>query len=115
MINNKQNNNNNNHKINNVNFENNNGFLTVLGNKSVRVDFKDESTINEFFSYISFIKYQNNYYKNIIIQKNCFSIRNNLRNLKYSKNNERKETYKLKKDIIIVIVIKFYLVKIIII
>ena len=96
-FNNKQNNNNNNHKLNNGNFENNNGFLTVLGNNSVRVDFKNESTLNEFISYISFIKYQNNYYKNIIIQKNCSSIRNNLRNLSYSKNNDRKENHKLNK------------------
>ena len=85
---------NNNHKINNNNFENSDGVVTVLGNKTVKVDFQNESNLNDFISYISFIKYENNYYKNIIIQKDNSFIRNNIRNLSYSNNNVRKEIHK---------------------
>ncbi len=85
---------NNNHKINNNNFENSDGVITVIGNKTVKVDFQNESNLNDFISYISFIKYENNYYKNIIIQKDNSFIRNNIRNLSYSNNNVRKEIHK---------------------
>ena len=85
---------NNNHKINNNNFENSDGVVTVIGNKTVKVDFQNESNLNDFISYISFIKYENNYYKNIIIQKDNSFIRNNIRNLSYSNNNVRKEIHK---------------------
>ena len=88
---------NNNQKINNNNFENSDGVLTVIGNKTVRVDFQNESNLNDFISYISFIKYENNYYKNIVIQKDNSSIRNNIRNLSYSNNNVRKEIHKFNK------------------
>lgn len=43
--------------------------MTILKDDSVQIDFKDEMTLNEFISYISFIKYENKYFKNIIIQK----------------------------------------------
>ena len=85
---------NNNHKINNNNFENSDGVVTVIGNKTVKVDFQNESNLNDFISYISFIQYENNYYKNIIIQKDNSFIRNNIRNLSYSNNNVRKEIHK---------------------
>ena len=85
---------NNNHKINNNNFENSDGVVTVIGNKTVKVDFQNESNLNDFISYISFIKYENNYYKNIIIQKDNSFIRSNIRNLSYSNNNVRKEIHK---------------------
>ena len=73
----------------NNNFNNKKGILTVLGNNSVRIDFQNEITLNEFISYISFLKYQNPYYKNIIIQKDISSIKTNIRNLSYSHKNIR--------------------------
>ena len=45
-----------NNKQNNQNGNFENGVLTVLGNNEIRVDFKTESILNEFISYISFIK-----------------------------------------------------------
>ena len=78
-FNNKQNNNN---DIGNIE----NGILISMGNNAVRVEFNSESILNEFISYISFIKYQNNYYKNIIIQKDISSIRKSSRNLSLSQN-----------------------------
>ena len=65
---NTQNNNNNNLNIKtNNDFIKKRGVLTALGNDSVRVDFKDEIILNEFISYVSFLKYENNYYKRMII------------------------------------------------
>ena len=81
-FNNKQNNH---HNIKTKNYFNmNQGILTILGNNSVRVDFQDEKILNDFISYISFMKYENPYYKNIIIQKDNSNIKKNIRNLSYS-------------------------------
>ena len=87
-FNNKLNYNNINLKTNN-HFNNKQGILTVLDNNSIRIDFQNETTLNEFISYISFMKYQNPYYKNIIIQKDLSSIKANIRNLSYSHKNLR--------------------------
>ena len=63
---------NNKHSIDSYNNKkkNNNGIMSILKDVSVEIDFKDEITLNQFVSYISFIKYANKYLKNIIIQKN---------------------------------------------
>ena len=73
----------------NNNFDKKEGILTVLSNNSVRIDFQDEMILNEFISYISFMKYQNGYYRNIAIQKDISKIKNNIRNLSYSHKNIR--------------------------
>ena len=87
-----------NHKTNN-NFGYNDGILTFLGNNTVRVEFNEESTLNEFISYISFIKYENNYYKNIIIKKDNSSFKNNtsIRNISHSNKNVRSNVHKFSK------------------
>ena len=72
---------------NNQNNINNKGVLSILGDNSVRVDFQDEKILNEFISYITFMKYQNNYFKNIIIQKDTSIIRKKIRNLSHSNKN----------------------------
>ena len=87
-FNNNQNNNNMGLKTNN-NFDKKEGILTVLSNNSVRIDFQDEMILNEFISYISFMKYENNYYRNMNIQKDISKIKNNMRNLSYSHKNVR--------------------------
>ena len=94
-FNNKQNNNNSNLKTNN-NFNNKQGILTVLDNNSVRIDFQDEIILNEFISYISFMKYENAYYKNMIIQKDNSNIKKNIRNLSYSHKNIRRYLHNFK-------------------
>ena len=83
---NNQNNNNIKIKTNN-NFDKKEGILTVLSNNSVRIDFQDEMILNEFISYISFMKYENGYYRNMLIQKDVSKIRSNMRNLSYSHKN----------------------------
>ena len=87
-FNNNQSNNNMRLKTNN-NFDKKEGILTVLSNNSVRIDFQDEMILNEFISYISFMKYENNYYRNMNIQKDISKIKNNMRNLSYSHKNVR--------------------------
>lgn len=95
------NNYNNKHSINSYNtkkqnFGNNNGVMTILRDDSVQIDFKDEATLNEFVSYISFIKYENKYFKNIIIQKDISLIKRNGKNLSYSmKNISKNEIHKI--------------------
>ena len=84
-----------NHKTNN-NF-NNNGIMTVIGRKTARINFREESTLNEFISYISFLKYENNYFKNIIIQKDTSSLKAKSRNLSQSNKNLRKDIHKFSK------------------
>lgn len=79
---------NSNFKTNN-NFDKQRGILIALSNNSVRIDFQDEMILNQFISYISFIKYENGYFKNIIIQKDNSKIKNNNRNLSYSHKNVR--------------------------
>ena len=73
--------------------------MTFLGNNTVRVEFNEESTLNEFISYISFIKYENNYYKNIIIKKDNSSFKNNTskRNISHSNKNIRSYVHKFSK------------------
>ena len=66
--------NNSNLKTNN-NFNIKQGILTVLGNNSVRVDFQDEMRLNEFISYLSYMKYENTYFKNMIIKKDNSNIK----------------------------------------
>lgn len=56
------------------------GLLSRLSKDSVRVDFQTETTLNDFISYISYIKYQNPYFKRIIITKN-HNFTNNLRSV----------------------------------
>ena len=73
----------------NNNFDKKNGILTVLFNNSVRIDFQDEKVLNEFISYVSFMKYENVYYKNMIIKKDISKIKKSLRNLSYSQKNVR--------------------------
>jgi hypothetical protein len=68
----------------NNNFNGKQGALSVLGNNSVRVDFQDEMTLNEFISYISYMKYENAYYKNMIIRKDNSNIKKNRNNFSYS-------------------------------
>ena len=68
---------------------NSKGILTALDKNSVRVDFQDERILNEFISYVSFMKYENDYFKNIIIQKDVSGLKNSQRNLSYSNNNVR--------------------------
>ena len=78
------------------NFDNNNGIMTTLREDSVQIDFKDEMTLNEFISYISFIKYENKYFKNIIIQKDNSLFKKNGKNLSYSmKNISKNEMHKI--------------------
>ena len=82
------NNQNNNIKLKtNNNFDKKEGVLTVLSNDSVRIDFQDEMILNEFISFVSFMKYENSYYKKIIIQKDNSKIKYNKGNLSYSHKN----------------------------
>ena len=68
---------NNKHSIDSYNNKkkNNNGTMSILKDDSVQINFKDEITLNQFVSYISFIKYENKYFINIIIQKNISLIK----------------------------------------
>ena len=68
--------NNNNYNNSNNYLENNEGILTEIGNNIVRVDFKSKYSLNNFISYISFMKYENKNFKNIIIQKYNSSFKN---------------------------------------
>jgi len=68
---------------------NSKGILTALDKNSVRADFQDEAILNEFISYVSFMKYENDYFKNIIIQKDTSGLKKSQRNLSYSNNNVR--------------------------
>lgn len=65
------------------------GILTAIDKYSVRADFQDERVLNEFISYVSFMKYENDYFKNIIIQKDVSGIKKSQKNLSYSNNNIR--------------------------
>ena len=49
---------------------NNNGTLIPINNNTVKVSFESEILLNEFISYITYMKYQNPYYKNMKIVKN---------------------------------------------
>jgi len=79
--------------------KNNNGIMSILRDDSVQIDFKDEITLNEFVSYISFVKYENKYFKNIIIQKDISLIKKNGKNLSYSmKNISKNEIHKINRQ-----------------
>ena len=45
------------------------GLLSILSDNSVRIEFSEEVDLNNFISYISYIKYQNEYFRNINIKK----------------------------------------------
>lgn len=68
----------------NNNFDKNGTILTILSNNSVRIDFEDEMILNQFISYISFIKYENVYFKNVIIKKDNSKIKKKFGNLSSS-------------------------------
>jgi len=73
--------------------------MSILKDVSVEIDFKDEITLNQFVSYISFIKYANKYLINIIIQKNISLNKKNGKNLSYSmKNISKNEIYKINRN-----------------
>lgn len=65
------------------------GILTALDKNTVRADFQDERILNEFISYVSFMKYENDFFKNIIIQKDTSVLKKSQRNLSYSNKNIR--------------------------
>ena len=44
---------------------NNTGILTPISNNSIKITFQNEMLLNEFISYITYIKYENPYYKKI--------------------------------------------------
>ena len=61
--------------MNNIHFPKKKGIMINLGNDSLRVDFNNEAYLNEFISYISFIKYENPHFKNLVIKKNVSSMK----------------------------------------
>ena len=67
--------------MNNRHFPNKKGVLINLGNDSLRVDFNNEAYLNEFISYISFIKYENPHFKNLTIKKDISKIKLNKKGL----------------------------------
>ena len=60
--------------MNNMHFPNKKGVMINLGNNSLRVDFNKEAYLNEFISYISFIKYENPHFKNLSIKKDVLNM-----------------------------------------
>ena len=68
---------------------NSKGILTAIDKNSVRADFQDERVLNEFISYVSFIKYEKDFFKNIIIQKDNSGLKKRQKNLSLSNNNVR--------------------------
>ena len=63
--------------INNIHSPNKKGVITNTENDSIRVDFNSEAYLNEFISYISFIKYENPHFKNLTIKKDLQNLRLN--------------------------------------
>lgn len=63
--------------------DNNNILVTPLLNNSVRIDFPNEKILQSFNSYLCFLKYKNQLFKNIIIKKDDIS---KLRELNLSNN-----------------------------
>ena len=63
--------------INNIHFPNKKGLITNLGNDSLRVDFINEAYLNEFISFVSFIKYENPHFKSLKIKKDYTNIKKN--------------------------------------
>ena len=62
---------------------NNTGILTPINNNSIKITFQNEMILNEFISYITYIKYENPYYKKIKIIKDKSALRNKQRNLSH--------------------------------
>lgn len=67
--------------MNNMHFPNKKGVMINLGNDSLRVDFNNEAYLNEFISYVSFIKYENPHFKNLTIKKDVSSMKLNKKGL----------------------------------
>ena len=63
--------------MNNMHFPNKRGVMINLGNDSLRVDFNNEAYLNEFISYVSFIKYENPHFKNLTIKKDVSNMKLN--------------------------------------
>ena len=63
--------------MNNMHFPNKRGVMINLGNDSLRVDFNNEAYLNEFISYVSFIKYENPHFKNLTIKKDVSTMKLN--------------------------------------
>ena len=59
---------------NNIQYPQKKGIIINTGNNTLRVEFNNEEHLNEFISYISFIKYENPLYKSIIIKKDSNNI-----------------------------------------
>jgi hypothetical protein len=76
---------------------NSKGILTAIDQNSVRADFQDERVLNEFISYVSFIKYEKDSFKNIIIQKDNSGLKKRQKNLSLSNNNVRSYLYNFNK------------------
>lgn len=74
------------------------GFLSRLSKTSVRIDFSEEYILNEFISFISYIKYQNPHFKQIIITKNN-SFYNNKRSINSYSTKNIKKTNKLSNSV----------------
>ena len=88
---------------NNIQYPQKKGIIINTGNNTLRVEFNNEEHLNEFISYISFIKYENPLYKSIIIKKdsnniikkdnkiflnNNISFLNSIKKRNYKKNNK---------------------------
>ena len=83
-------------------------FVSQINKNTVRIDFPNEKILNGYKSYISFLKYENPVYKNIIIKKDNLyktikKIRLNNSNVNVLNNTENKE-----KKIIVKNIIKLY-------
>ena len=80
-----------NNKTNFVNPENNNdyGILTLIDNNNIKIKFRTEIKLNEFITYITYIKYENPNFRNMRIIKNYNEIKKHQRNLSQSNNNVR--------------------------
>ena len=77
--------------INHDNNNNNNdyGILTLINNNNIKIKFQTEIKLNEFISYITYVKYENPNFKNMRIIKDYKSIQKHQRNLSQSNNNVR--------------------------
>ena len=88
---------------NNIQYPQKKGIIINTGNNTLRVEFNNEEHLNEFISYISFIKYENPLYKSILIKKdsnniikkdnkiflnNNISFLNSIKKRNYKKNNK---------------------------
>lgn len=90
---------------NNNDYINQKGVLSLINKESVRIDFPDEIVLNDFISYLSYIKYMNKDFKNINFTKNIIShndnnnisiINNNYNKNKLNKSHKNINLFKLK-------------------